>query len=990
VSPHRRAAIAVLVTALVALSAPAVAGAATLSTATPGTSRVVEASDWSSVERSDPLDFTNAEDLSPVSQNGTSNLVVTDGKVAFDTTAGGWVEPVYALGDIPHGHDSTLTPIDGRTYTRLSARIYSGAATNQDGVYYWFSCKGMLPSCASATALTLKPGWNTYILDLTARPTYANNAPWGAGMTGFRIVPTNGSATPIHVEIDWMRFYAPTTPVTVSVAGGGTNDVWWDSDADPSNNGTAANPGRTAARIGAGVASGSSVSLDVGSLPPGTYRFYTTQGGSPGAYSSPLVVAARPQPTVITPSLTTGADYASSVRGDAWDFSQSSDVFNVANFVPNFGGGVMSATGAGTLNEPQFQLATAGSVDASRYHKLTFRISYDGPFGLQNAPGGGMVMRLIWGLDNGSGGTSWFNGQDVVVTPGWQTVSYDLRQDPNIIEDETDPFKVGWGTILSPRVKEIRFDPHEDPGGRSWQIDDVRLTADDVAAPGFTFQFADNAAQPGTTAEIWLDGDRSGTNGTRVLANVPVSAGTNSVTWPGGGIPAGTYWPHLLLRSSDGAVTTRYATGQIEVQPPPVNPFGSVDSTSSAFGQSRITGWAIDPDVPTQGVVVHVYSDGRFLGGGGASLSRPDIGSAFPNAGSNHGFDLTFPDTTGTHNVCAFALNVGAGTNSLLGCRSVTVRAGDPWGSVDNVQMNGPGTIGISGWAIDPDTSNPLVVHVYVNGAFAAGTGATDSRPDVGGAFPGYGNNHGYHLTVNAAGADNQVCVFAINSGPGNNTLLGCRNVRAAVDPFGSIDAMQVNGPGTIGISGWAIDPDTSNPVVVHVYVNGAFAGGAGANDSRPDVGGAFPGYGNNHGYHLNVNVAGADNQICVFALNSGPGNNGLLGCRNLAVRVDPLGALDSVTRSGDGRSMTVSGWAIDPDTSAPIDVHVYVDGAGAAATVANVARGDIGAAFPLWGAGHGYSVTVPVAPGAHQVCAYGINRPGTPGGNVILRCVTG
>ena len=42
----------------------------------------------------------------------------------------------------------------------------------------------------------------------------------------------------------------------------------------------------------------------------------------------------------------------------------------------------------------------------------------------------------------------------------------------------------------------------------------------------------------------------------------------------------------------------------------------------------------------------------------------------------------------------------------------------------------------------------------------------------------------------------------------------------------------------------------------------------------------------------------------------------------------------------------------------------------------AAVSRPDVGAAFPLYGAGHGYDVTIPVAGG--RVCAYGIDPVGS------------
>ena len=97
-----------------------------------------------------------------------------------------------------------------------------------------------------------------------------------------------------------------------------------------------------------------------------------------------------------------------------------------------------------------------------------------------------------------------------------------------------------------------------------------------------------------------------------------------------------------------------------------------------------------------------------------------------------------------------------------------------------------------------------------------------------------------------------------------------------------------------------------------------------------------------------------------------------------------PIGYLDVATGVPGG--VSVAGWAIDPDTTAPIAVHVYVDSAGVALT-ADGSRPDVGAAFPGYGSAHGYSSAVAASPGSHRVCAYGINVG--PGGNSLLGCRT-
>ena len=73
-----------------------------------------------------------------------------------------------------------------------------------------------------------------------------------------------------------------------------------------------------------------------------------------------------------------------------------------------------------------------------------------------------------------------------------------------------------------------------------------------------------------------------------------------------------------------------------------------------------------------------------------------------------HGFAATLPAAAGVHNVCAYAINVGAGgSTTCLGCRTVTrprrlaVRLLD-------VATGVPGGVTVGGWAIDPDTVGPI------------------------------------------------------------------------------------------------------------------------------------------------------------------------------------------------------------------------------------------------------------------------------------------
>lgn len=217
------------------------------------------------------------------------------------------------------------------------------------------------------------------------------------------------------------------------------------------------------------------------------------------------------------------------------------------------------------------------------------------------------------------------------------------------------------------------------------------------------------------------------------------------------------------------------------------NPFGAYDTlTSPGPGLARADGWAIDPNSRTTSLSVHVYVDGRFQGAYDANLSRPDVANAYPGSGDRHGFADTFNIAAGTHTVCVYAINIGAGTeNPQLGCKTVSVVNGDPFGAFDEVTSPEPGKIRVRGWAVDPsDRPTPINVHIYVGGRAGSGAPgydigkATASRPDVAAAIPGAGPNHGFDKTLPAAAGSYIVCAYAINIGGGvTNTELLCRNV---------------------------------------------------------------------------------------------------------------------------------------------------------------------------------------------------------------------
>ena len=98
-----------------------------------------------------------------------------------------------------------------------------------------------------------------------------------------------------------------------------------------------------------------------------------------------------------------------------------------------------------------------------------------------------------------------------------------------------------------------------------------------------------------------------------------------------------------------------------------------------------------------------------------------------------------------------------------------------------------------------------------------------------------------------------------------------------------------------------------------------------------------------------------------------------------------PFGHLDSVRSGSTG--VTVTGWAIDPDTYSPISVTLSADGHTLGTTTANTERADVARAYGKFGGAHGFAPTYVLSSGVHQVCATARNA-GPAGADKSLGCL--
>ena len=335
-------------------------------------------------------------------------------------------------------------------------------------------------------------------------------------------------------------------------------------------------------------------------------------------------------------------------------------------------------------------------------------------------------------------------------------------------------------------------------------------------------------------------------------------------------------------------------------------------------------------------------------------------------------------------------------------------------GALDDASWSG-GKVRVAGWAI-VDSWERSFVHLYVDGSLATFAMTNFPREDVEKIYPGRGDKAGFVTEIAAAGGSHLVCAYALTP-EGDNPLLGCRTVVVPTvpvgAPFGALDVLSLK-PGAVIVHGWATDPDASNtPVEVHVYVDGALKAGGIASDARADVAAAFP-YGANHGYSIEISLDPGEQQVCTYGINAtgSVGVNALLACTTTNRTGDPVGNItlgSTGMRSGSIIPWRIEGFLVDPDTSAPIEVHLYrfpwIDALATpptpsfdrpeligniradASPPASIPSSFISSLVAGFGSDHGFSIPLAYDFDHGLTCAYAVNAPGTPGKNYLLGC---
>ncbi|MDX6267254.1 MAG: hypothetical protein QOD70_1994, partial [Frankiales bacterium] len=424
--------------------------------------------------------------------------------------------------------------------------------------------------------------------------------------------------------------------------------------------------------------------------------------------------------------------------------------------------------------------------------------------------------------------------------------------------------------------------------------------------------------------------------------------------------------------------------------PPPIDPFGTISAVRTPAGVT-VSGWAVDADT-SDPLSVRLSIDGVFSDPVTADVSRTDVGTAYPASGPDHGFSFSPTVPAGLHRFCVTATN-GAGTpgkDAQLGCPLLQVSPA-PVGALETVQQV-LGTVHVSGWALDPDSTSPVSVQVRVDGGSPRALTASGTHASLPAAWTGYGSSRGFATDLTLANGSHTVCASAVDtpvSGApqGAPSALGCQTLTVQHNPMGAVERTQ-QVPGGIQVTGWAADPDGTAPTTATLTVDGSsVAGSTVAKLVRADLATRLGALGTAHGWSLTTPVAAGTHTFCATSTNlSGTlGAAGRLGCLTATVVRDARGSL-GVVRTRPGGTVLVTGWALDPDTAATSSVSIRVDGK-AVRTLTAQSTGGLPAAWTPWGSQHAYTTALDLPAGLRSVCVTALNAPGTPGSSTALGC---
>ncbi|WP_153504554.1 N-acetylmuramoyl-L-alanine amidase [Cumulibacter manganitolerans] len=327
-------------------------------------------------------------------------------------------------------------------------------------------------------------------------------------------------------------------------------------------------------------------------------------------------------------------------------------------------------------------------------------------------------------------------------------------------------------------------------------------------------------------------------------------------------------------------IRSRAAQIMATLDPPPYySPEGALAAGVDSSGTLSVNGWLIDRSAIMAPVNGAVTVDGTAVRYFTANGPRPELASyGIPG---NHGFAFTTTLSTGSHQVCLYASNVGGGDSNLIDCKTVNYNV-KPIATIGALAATGNGnaSISVNGWAYDGNApSQPVVTVITTDGKDARYFYANGPRPEL--ASYGMPGNHGFNFSygVPTDGA-HKVCMYTIEIDNGAMSQTDCKTVTVSGNnPQGYFTAAKSGS--TVTVDGWAFDPsDLYANTTVMLTLNGKVVAYSYANRPFADL--AYYGVPGNHGFQTAFGAGSGTNSVCLFVMNVGNGADTLVQCRNV------------------------------------------------------------------------------------------------------------
>lgn len=502
-----------------------------------------EMDDFATTVLGDPWDMNEATDLAfyrrssqfenSTFANGFYSAYLTNGNGGERITlltAGAINNTAMRIGKLGYNY-----PINADHYRYLTFRMYKGSNSCASGLVRWYaddSYTNSVLGISNSYATPCTAGWGIYVVDLRTVGIQAGGRGWNGIIRELILHPYAGVGSGgTNVRLDWARLTAED-PLSHR-----PYDITWSGDgvggdvtlyASPNDQSLGSEDDIVIATDQS--AYGGAFTFQTGLLPAGTYYIAAVNGSGAAWSQAPLIISAPPQVAISRPSMLSGADYAETEKGNAWDMSDSSDLndsfpidWDPCISDPSFSNGIYRAAalicpiGDQKYSDTKLimgHMNPSGSpdpvIDTNKYRYLNFRFRLDG---VQDVAEGWVARWGWWQLEKGGlPGSETVMSRDIMLLEGWTTYSVDLWADDVI--DENHPVKRTWRDSAPNR---LRFDPVElhsslTPG--YFEIDWFKLTAIETVSRNsvYPIEYSLESARQ-TTLTFYYDTDTNKNNG---------------------------------------------------------------------------------------------------------------------------------------------------------------------------------------------------------------------------------------------------------------------------------------------------------------------------------------------------------------------------------------------------------------------------------------------------------------------------------------------